>query len=293
MFNFSSRHRSPTAFTLLELLVVVAIIAILAALLFPVFSQARERARRTACLSNLKQMGLGIQMYSQDNDEHLPAWTSYWVCATNGTTGGAGPDGGVDCGVDAASKYWDAAILPYVKMGDPGNALKPDTGGVWHCPDSELGENYTSYGYSQGLAAFSTYDAFYYLFPPVASLRDPTQTVIIGDGGTTGRLGTPSQMQGYAEKYVPDYEYIKDGKRAYTRDAPFRHQNGANYLFCDGHAKWLPAQKIYPHPAPPTAPFPARGEAYCSRARHFTRTSEEHELMIQIAAGKGVTCDFK
>src|SRR2546428_835612 len=65
------RTRKP-AFTLIELLVVIAIIAILAAILFPVFAQAREKARMTACLSNMKQVGLGLQMYSQDYDEVLP-----------------------------------------------------------------------------------------------------------------------------------------------------------------------------------------------------------------------------
>src|SRR5213083_2078988 len=60
------------AFTLIELLVVIAIIAILAAILFPVFAQAREKARMTACLSNMKQIGLGLQMYAQDYDETLP-----------------------------------------------------------------------------------------------------------------------------------------------------------------------------------------------------------------------------
>src|SRR5439155_20438681 len=56
-------------FTLIELLVVIAIIAILAAILFPVFAQARDKARGAACLSNLKQMGMALMMYMQDNDE--------------------------------------------------------------------------------------------------------------------------------------------------------------------------------------------------------------------------------
>src|SRR3989442_11740956 len=65
------RTRKP-AFTLIELLVVIAIIAIIAALLFPVFAQARDKARQAACFSNLKQIGSGLAMYVQDYDEHLP-----------------------------------------------------------------------------------------------------------------------------------------------------------------------------------------------------------------------------
>src|SRR5690606_17877441 len=97
------------AFTLIELLVVIAIISILAAILFPVFARARENARRTSCLSNLKQIGLGIMMYVQDYDEKYPPYQ---------TPNAATPPGGWQSNWQentAEVWIWQQIIQPYTK----------------------------------------------------------------------------------------------------------------------------------------------------------------------------------
>src|SRR5947207_10247269 len=106
-------------FTLIELLVVIAIIAILAAILFPVFAQAREKARQATCQSNLKQIGIAILMYAQDYDEHYPKLE----------------DG-------SAARMTVANVLdPYIKAGglntnaQGGNAW-PE-GSIWRCPSGK------------------------------------------------------------------------------------------------------------------------------------------------------------
>src|SRR5947208_16218835 len=93
--NCSARTQK-RGFTLIELLVVIAIIAILAAILFPVFAQAREKARQTTCLSNLKQLGLGFRMYLQDYDDTFP---------------------GRACGVDSLTARPDFSALPASRWG--------------------------------------------------------------------------------------------------------------------------------------------------------------------------------
>src|SRR4051812_37446660 len=102
----SARRNAKSGFTLIELLVVIAIIAILAAILFPVFAKVREKARQTTCSSNMKQLGLALTQYVQDNDETFP-WGQH------GRTDGRG---------------WAGAIYPYVK-----------SVGMYKCPDDPTG----------------------------------------------------------------------------------------------------------------------------------------------------------
>jgi prepilin-type N-terminal cleavage/methylation domain-containing protein/prepilin-type processing-associated H-X9-DG protein len=124
-------------FTLIELLVVIAIIAILAAILFPVFAQAREKARATSCLSNVKQFGLGEAMYVQDYDETFPL---AWGVETNPPPPGQYED---------PSSWWNE-IYPYIKNGSSGTAYGAGVGdvdergqtsnkkGLYHCPSHSV-----------------------------------------------------------------------------------------------------------------------------------------------------------
>jgi prepilin-type N-terminal cleavage/methylation domain-containing protein/prepilin-type processing-associated H-X9-DG protein len=109
---FPRTDRCRSAFTLIELLVVIAIIAILAAILFPVFAQAREKARQSSCLSNQKQMGLAIMQYVQDADETFPQ--AYYYPNDSTSAGGY--------------NHWSGIVQPYVK-----------NEGIFVCPSDKLG----------------------------------------------------------------------------------------------------------------------------------------------------------
>ena len=155
-----------SGFTLIELLVVIAIIAILAAILFPVFARAREKARETSCLSNVRQIMLGMQMYVQDHNGMYPM--AYF-------SGSDLPGGGMS---------WAMAVMPYVRQG-----MRE---GIWWCPSSGLDRSmwqsghsaYVQYGYSAqihwaGASPFS---------PPrhESAIPRPSETVVLAETQTSG-----------------------------------------------------------------------------------------------------------
>jgi prepilin-type N-terminal cleavage/methylation domain-containing protein/prepilin-type processing-associated H-X9-DG protein len=274
----SSRHCKSvrSGFTLIELLVVIAIIAILAAILFPVFAQARDKARQTSCLSNMKQMGLACMSYASDYDEALPTWSAYYAAYYSTNPGS-------EKFPDASQWYWYGQIQPYVKSGNP---VSNDFSGVWRCPSGERENNINSYGYTMGVSYDSDPTHWQsYRWIGVADVDSTAECILIGDGGSGGRLGRSYDYQGYYEHFVANPRDL------YTRDAPYRHLGGANYTFADGHAKWLKAEIPYPHPAPPSVAYStAAGQAYCAWAKYFAPLKSERDANVARSISNGGTC---
>jgi len=164
MHSVSRLQSKRSGFTLIELLVVIAIIAILAAILFPVFAQAREKARAISCLSNVKQLGLGLAMYVQDYDETFPfAWGT-----PNGTT-------------------WVNAVEPYIKNAGLGkNADGTDevwnhARGIFHCPDDSDGPSNVSYSTNAMLLGAGNVDAGTFAPKSLAAMNLPAETLAFAD----------------------------------------------------------------------------------------------------------------
>src|SRR5579871_5266962 len=185
-----------SGFTLIELLVVIAIIAILAAILFPVFAQAREKARSASCLSNTKQMGLGLMMYVQDYDETFPYW-SWWYSSDVG--GCPRSDGSpLDAGCNHWESFWFNAIYPYVKNGqvfacpstnDRSTLLQ---NGVWGWTNDNTSTNtMVQYGFASALANVTVS----YAYNQVLAEGNLTG----GSATTLAAIKTPAQMLAIAD----------------------------------------------------------------------------------------------
>lgn len=244
-------------FTLIELLVVIAIIAILAAILFPVFAQARDKARQAACLSNSKQMGMGIAMYTQDYDEVLPI-------------GGRGLNAG-EPGATTPNR-WDKLIMPYVKNGTAGNNLR-GLNGMWTCPSrtSYMRPNRINgvvetrgYGCNGNLMGWGSIPPSRPNVPSrsLAEIGSPAGTFIIAEGSSLLQAAaTPGDPRNLDPETWPqfedrrsDWQIVAPGAWNHNRNANYlrspdrscnscrrpmaRHGKGANIIYADGHAKW-------------------------------------------------------
>src|SRR5215212_6807470 len=147
-------RRGEPGFTLIELLVVIAIIAILAAILFPVFAQAREKARATACLSNQRQVGLALQLYAQDYDEMLPP-------SPNEVTNFADPK---------APANFLGALIPYTK-----------NKGIFVCPSStDAGPAYKGFGCNE-LNCSSLQGNAVVMGKPLAVVPNPAEIIYLDE----------------------------------------------------------------------------------------------------------------
>ena len=219
--------RTPRAFTLIELLVVIAIIAILAAILFPVFAQAREKARSASCLSNLKQIGIATMQYTQDYDE------SYYPHRFN-CDGGVAPLGGanVTCpqytpselaflGGGSEKRYYFVYLLqPYAKnfamFRCPSNAsaFYPGDGSVtptgpgqdgWFTSTGAVGAHYGGQNsYAHNDAYMSPAQAFNgstnVLTVTEGDIKRPASTILVSEGTYYGGGPDVSNMSGFFDK---------------------------------------------------------------------------------------------
>jgi prepilin-type N-terminal cleavage/methylation domain-containing protein/prepilin-type processing-associated H-X9-DG protein len=219
-------------FTLIELLVVIAIIAILAAILFPVFAQARAKARQAMCLSNLKQLGTAFMMYVQDYDETYPP-TDY-----------------DDPNIGRVT--WPQFIEPYVKGGiNSGN--KSQKKSVFVCPS--LGEavadpTWVALNGATDLRPLLSYGTNYYLFARGRGIVYPAVPAVV----SMAAVGSPANLVALGPNLgtIPDltgrddqgYDGVNRNTQQYYL-ARMRHSGGGNYMFADGHAKWFKAPDNY------------------------------------------------
>ncbi|MEO6907138.1 MAG: DUF1559 domain-containing protein [Abditibacteriaceae bacterium] len=241
----SPTKRKGGAFTLIELLVVIAIIAILAAILFPVFARARENARRASCMSNMKQLGLGLFMYSQDYDEKLPSGS---------LLGGFGQLYGMG---------WAGELYPYVK-----NAQ------VFRCPSdsytSTAADQYAlSYAYNLAIARTDLQcgPAPIGIGGSISKFNAPTKTIVLCEitglqayltstPETIGATGLSPSTEGYGINVDgsttfqgsfatgPMARGVPGGSPLSTSSLDGRHLSGSNFLLADGHVKWYRGSNV-------------------------------------------------
>jgi len=231
-----------SGFTLIELLVVVAIISILASILFPVFARARENARRASCMSNLKQIGLGMMMYVQDNDERYPKYS--W---NNGNQIADADHGGSwypnPSSTYAKDWYWQNAIYPYVKSIQvficPSS---PSVDATYGAPAGHYGPYQRHYGANTDVFVYSGSAAV-----NMSAMAAPANTYALMDSSFyTIAYNYADDAPTSANYYLPGLcTFYPPASGTYPGDCENgRHFDGDNVAFADGHVKWLKTQTL-------------------------------------------------
>ena len=209
------------AFTLIELLVVIAIVAILAAILFPVFSQAKAAARKTACLSNERQIGLAFMMYAGDSDDYYPLASQ-----------------------PSAPTSWTTTVQAYAK-----------NHAIFRCPD-DASRNWTTplanpNAFQKGLRVTSYFSNLYLdsrrPYGNVSALKSPSNVVYVSESTENltrdaffpmyWNLQDPENPAGAMTTFMHN-SFWDATKNETTELALRRHAGGLNNVYADGHAKW-------------------------------------------------------
>lgn len=262
-----------SGFTLIELLVVIAIILLLAAILFPVFGRVRENARRTACQSNLKQLGLAFAQYAHDYDGRMPQAQN---CVITPVSASAQT---ISCETTGDGHAWPGKIFPYVKskqlfncpsisvglnkrpsLKSPGASQSFYLG--WDEKITSTNEQTVSYGYngnylgggvythSNGSANCTDNPSSLSNGVPASEseLTVPSSTLLLvdnnhaneGDNGNTSFIATPKGVGDLGGELWAKENGGSDPYDTFER----RHFSGNNVLFVDGHVKWLDKQTM-------------------------------------------------